>query len=631
MGLAGLPLGTLLGIFGAAGALVVVFYILKLRRRAVPVPFSRIWDSVLRDKQATELFSKLRRLLSLLLQLALLALLVLALGDPKPKEDLREGRHLVLLLDASASMKAVDVKPNRLAQAKAEAEKLVRGLGASDRAIVVQMGSVPTPRSSMSGDQTELLQAIGQVTASDTRADLEAGLSFGRDSLRGLPHGELVVIGDGAYGDAAALAAVSERVHLEGAEPRFVPIGKSGKNLSISEFSVRRYPLDKSRYEVMLEIANLNDAPADVELELSGDGVVVDVTRLKLGAKETLPRYYQDLAGASRTLTARIKAAPGSDDLPADDVAYALLPERRRARILVVTAGNTYLEASLLLDEYLDVSQIAPGAPLPDGKFDVAIFDAVAPVLDEHIGAALYLNPPAEGSPVPFGAAIEDFGFDTWERKSPVLRFMSMGDIQVSKGHAFKPTSGAGDKVLGASDHGPILVSGARAGHRFVALGFDPRDSDFVLRIGWPLFVLNTINAFIEEDTGYVSSYRTGDVWHIAVPGSLSTVSLLEPGGAKHAVPVSDGRAVFRGELAGFYKLSGGADDAPLGEFAANLSDLEESRIAPQKELVLAGKKASAVSVATVSLKSDLWIYLLLAVACGSLVEWITYHRRVTV
>jgi len=128
MGLAGLPLGTLFGIFGAAGALVVVFYILKLRRRAVPVPFSRIWDSVLRDKQATELFSKLRRLLSLLLQLALLALLVLALGDPKPKEDLREGRHLVLLLDASASMKAIDVKPTRLAQAKAEAEKLVRGL-----------------------------------------------------------------------------------------------------------------------------------------------------------------------------------------------------------------------------------------------------------------------------------------------------------------------------------------------------------------------------------------------------------------------------------------------------------------------------------------------------------------------
>ena len=626
MGLSGLPLGTLLGIFGAAGAVVVVFYVLKLRRRAVPVPFSRIWDSVLRDKQATELFSKLRRVLSLLLQLALLLLMVLALGDPRPKEDLREGRHLVLLIDGSASMKAVDVEPSRLAQAKTEAEKIVRGLGASDRAIIVQMGSVPTPRSSMSGDQTELLQAISQVSASDIRADLEAGLAFGRDSLRGLPHGELVVIGDGAYGDTAELSA---RVSLEGAEPRFVPIGKGSKNLSITEFSVRRYPLDKARYEVMLEVANLNDTPADVELELSGDGVIVDVTRLKLGANERLPRYYQDLAGASRTLTARIKASPGSDELPADDVAYALLPERRRARILLMTPGNTYLEAALLLDEYLDVTQVTPGAALPDGKFDVAIYDGVAPPIDDRIGSALYLNPPPATSPVPIAGDLEDFGFDTWDRKSAVLRFMSMGDIQVAKGHAFKPR--ASDKVLGASDHGPILVSGAQNGHRFVALGFDPRDSDLVLRIAWPLFVLNSINAFIEEDTGYVSSYRTGDVWHIAVPGSLSAVSLLEPGGAKHAVPVSDGRAVFRGEQAGFYKLTGGQDEAVLTEFAANLSDLEESRIAPGKELVLAGKKASAVSVAAASLKSDLWIYLLMAVIAVSVIEWVTYHRRVTV
>lgn len=629
MGLAGLPLGTLLGIFGAAGALVVVFYILKLRRRAVPVPFSRIWDSVLRDKQATELFSKLRRMLSLLLQLALLALLVLALGDPQPKEDLREGRHLVLLVDASASMKATDVKPTRLAAAKAEAEKIVRGLGASDRAIVVQMGSVPTPRSSMSGDQTELLQAIQQVSASDTRADLEAALSFGRDSLRGLPHPELVVVGDGAYGEPAELSELSSRVGLEGAEPRFVPIGKSGKNLSITEFSVRRYPLDKSRYEVMLEIANMSDTPTDVELELAGDGVLVDVTRLKLGPNERLPRYYQDLAGASRTLTARIKAAAGSDDLPADDIAYALLPERRRARILLVTPGNTYLEAALLLDEYLDVVQVAPGAATPEGKFDVAILDGVAPKLSGKVGAALYLNPPADGSPVPYGNPIEDFGFDTWERKSPVLRFMSMGDIQVAKGRAFKPA--AGDRVLGASDDGPILVSGAHDGHRFVALGFDPRDSDLVLRIAWPLFVLNSINAFIEEDTGYVSSFRTGEVWRVAVPGSLAAVNLIEPGGAKHVVPVSEGRAVFRGDLAGFYKLSGGSDEAVLGEFAANLSDLDESRIAPKRELVLGGKKASAVTIAPVSLESDLWVYLLLAVIAVSVVEWITYHRRVTV
>jgi hypothetical protein len=626
MTLAGLPLATLLGIFGAAAALVVVFYILKLRRRAVPVPFSRIWDSILRDKQATDWFARLRRVLSLLVQLALLALLVLALGDPKPKEDVRAGRHLVLLVDASASMKAVDVKPSRLHAAKQQAERIISGLAASDRAIVVQMGSVPVPLSSMSGDRSELLQALGRVTASDTRADLEAALSFGRDSLRGLGSAQIVVIGDGAYG---ATEELTKRVDLEKAELAFVPIGTSTKNLAITEFSVRRYPLDKSRYEVMLELVNLNDAPADVELELSGDGVVVDVTRLRLGASERLPRFYQDLAGASRTLTARIKAAGSSDELPADDVAYALLPERRRARILLVTAGNTYLEAALLLDEYLDVQQIAPGAPVPEGRFDVAIFDGVAPPVAQNIGAVLYLNPPQETSPVAYGNPIEDFGFDTWDRKSAVLRFMAMGDIQVAKGRAFKPEPA--DKVIGASDLGPILVSGARAGHRFIALGFDPRDSDFVLRIGWPLFVLNSINAFIEEDTGYVSSYRTGEIWRVAVPGSLPSVTFVDPSGTQHAVPVNEGRGVFRGERAGFYKVLGGPDGAQLAEFAANLSDLEESRIAPRKTLNVTGKPAAQVGVTKAGFHNEIWVYLLLAVLAVSVLEWVTYHRRVTV
>jgi len=71
MHLTGVPLQTLIQLGALAGAAVVVFYILKLRRRPVAVPFSKIWQKILRDKEATSLFSQLKRLLSLLLQLAL--------------------------------------------------------------------------------------------------------------------------------------------------------------------------------------------------------------------------------------------------------------------------------------------------------------------------------------------------------------------------------------------------------------------------------------------------------------------------------------------------------------------------------------------------------------------------------
>src|SRR5260370_32461228 len=125
---AGLPFAQLAVIFGIAGALVVVFYILKLRRRAVAIPFSPLWQRILRDKEATSLFSKLKRLLSLLLQLALLLLLVLSLGDPRAAATLIKGRNVVVLVDASASMQATDVAPNRLSVATDEVKRLIRGI-----------------------------------------------------------------------------------------------------------------------------------------------------------------------------------------------------------------------------------------------------------------------------------------------------------------------------------------------------------------------------------------------------------------------------------------------------------------------------------------------------------------------
>jgi hypothetical protein len=146
------------------------------------------------------------------------------------------------------------------------------------------------------------------------------------------------------------------------------------------------------------------------------------------------------------------------------------------------------------------------------------------------------------------------------------------------------------------------------------------------------LFVLNSINAFVEEDTGYVSSFRTGDVWRVPVPSSVDSATVIDPHGAHHTVPVKEGRAVYLGEEAGFYKLvTGAGSDATTSEFAANLSDLAESRITPATELALSGKKASSVSIGVPGSKREAWVYLLAAVIALSVIEWVTYHRRVTV
>jgi hypothetical protein len=113
MTLLGAPLSAVLGAFAAGGAALVALYVLRLRRRRVEVPFSFLWQRVVRDTESTALWRKLRRLISLLIQLTVLALLVFAAADPHLSAS-THGRSVVIVVDASASMQAVDVKPSRM-------------------------------------------------------------------------------------------------------------------------------------------------------------------------------------------------------------------------------------------------------------------------------------------------------------------------------------------------------------------------------------------------------------------------------------------------------------------------------------------------------------------------------------
>ncbi len=633
---AGLPLLQMLGILGGAAAFATALYILKLRRRAVAVPFSKLWERILRDKEATSLFSKLKRLLSLLLQIALLALLAISLGDPRAAATLIKGRNLVVLVDASASMKATDVASNRLGVAKDEVKKLIRGLGGSDRMLIAQMDAQITPTGPMSGDTSDLERALDQIEATDARADFPRALRFATDALRGVENAEIVVVSDGALGPASDGTGP---VKLGEAKLSYIPVGKGSRNVAITAFSVRRYPLDKSRYEVMLEVTNTGPEPEEIEMKLLGDGQLVDLTKLRLKPGERLPRFYPNLSGASRTLESRIQPLGQSkDELPADDHAYALLPERRRAKILVVTAGNTYLEAALLLDEYLDVSLMSPRDYLTKGadtKSDVILFDGVTPASPPR-AHAIYLDPRGPGSPVKVDAEIKSPGFDKIERKHPIVRWTALDDVNIARGHKLVPE--AADKVVGASDGGPLLVTGTRGGYKFVALGFDIRESDLPLRVAWPLLLLNSINYFLEEDANYISSFRTGDVFRVPLVTESPRAELTLPGGKKELVPVFEGRAVYLGQQAGFYELA--ATDAKPGEsganagkasFAANLLDREESTLTQTPELTVDGKKATAVEGFTVGVRREIWIYLLVAAVILTAIEWATYHRRITV
>jgi Ca-activated chloride channel family protein len=487
----------------------------------------------------------------------------------------------------------------------------------------------------MTGDSAALERELDAMEVTDAAADFPRALRFATDVLRGNAKGEIVVVSDGALGPAAD---ASGAVHLAQAALSFVRIGHSGRNVGITQFSVRRYPLDKSRYEVLLELSNTGPSSEEVEVQLLGDGSLVDLTRLKLASGEHLRRFYPLLSGASRTLEAKIALTDGTrDELPADDHAYALLPERHRSRVLVVTEGNTYLEAALLLGEYLDVTDVAPtgyAQAVAQGGWDAVIFDRVAPAEPPRV-SALYLDPSGPGSPVSVTKELAAPTFDKIDRAHPAVRYTALDDVNIAVGHKLVPESG--DRVVGASDGGasPILIAGTRSGFKFVALGFDVRKSDLPLRPAWPLFVLDCLDWFANEDSRYLSSFRTGEVWRVPVDGETQQALLKLPDGSSERVAVHDGHAVLLGERSGFYALTTipSAIGSPVATtaFAANLLDASESEIAPRDSLTVDGRTAGKLVGFRLGAQRDVWASLLLAAALLTAIEWATYHRRITV
>src|SRR6516165_2773682 len=107
---------------------IVIFYILKIRLRRVPVSTVLFWRQIFEEKQPRSIWQHLRHLLSLLVQLLFLMLLVLALGEPFFKWELLAARRLVLVVDNSASMNATDVAPTRLEAAKKIGRDLIARL-----------------------------------------------------------------------------------------------------------------------------------------------------------------------------------------------------------------------------------------------------------------------------------------------------------------------------------------------------------------------------------------------------------------------------------------------------------------------------------------------------------------------
>lgn len=581
--LAPLSLAQLGALLAVAFALLAWLHLRTPRPQRTRVPFLDAWDEVAPQQAARPTTWALTKSWPLLRAIAIVTLIAVALVDPKPSWLASPARTTLLVLDAGAHMRATDEKPSRFERAREIASGLLEQRAAGDRVMIAQLDSTLTALSGWIETRRERVQlqaAVDAARVSYQGTRFEALSKFARERLRGKPGAEVLLISDGAFQIAPAeLNALRDA----GVELRQLKVGLSADNLAIRTFAVRAYPWGGERCEALVDLENTGPLPRDVELALFEEGRPIDVRPFRLEARSRVRKLLEFGATGTR-FSARISAKAGAADAqPLDDEAYAVLAQAPPRRVLLVTEGQRYLESALALDRRLLVEKQAPEAYRSARGYDLVIFDRFVPS-DPPGVATLWLAPSdtaaATVAPYRVLGSIDRPFFDEARSEDPVLRSVSLRDVNIRR--AQRAQLEPNDEVLARSKLGPLIVKGVRVGVPFIALTFDVRESDLVLRTGWPILVSQLVRQLTAAGSAALDvplQLGRPQSRDLTAPGEVFA-KLRAPSGKTTDLDVRGQRVQLTPDEPGFYELR---SSGSLQLMAANVGSDAPATIEPRE------------------------------------------------
>jgi hypothetical protein len=610
-----------LGLLALALAIpIILLYMLRLRRREVRVSSTYLWAQVLRDREANTPWQKLRRNLLLLLQLLILLLLAIALARPYINVPSVTAGQTALLLDASASMNALDVNGGaRFAEAQRRAHDIIDLLRVGDTATIIRVADVPEVLTGYSADTTVLHAAIDAAQPSSAPADWTAALTLAAAGAAGAETFNVVIIGDGGIGAAAGFPPIPGDIE-------FVPVGVSRDNLAISAFASRALPGEPP--QLFAQLTNHSASDVEAIFSLRVDGELTRAERVTLPAQDGLPISIDDLPPEYERVEAGLTLPAESsfvDYLPLDNNAYAVSPGSGARRVLLMSEGNRFFEQVLRstpgVRTFLGSSQTG----IPPGEYDLIVLDGwLPPTLPP--GDLFVVNPPTSTPLFTVGGVIEGVTNLHVQRSDPRMTFVDFDAVNLLR---FREVSADWSEPLIESDQGALLLAGETEGRQVAILTFDVRDSDLPLQITFPILISSLLDWFTPEDVIADAVLGVGDVLALRPPLDAASLRVTLPDGVQRAVTLVASPSFAETGQPGFYgveivRADGVTDTA---SFAVNLFAPEESAIAPRASITLGQTEITPGGEPELG-QQEYWYWLALAALIVLLVEWYLYHRR---
>ena len=600
-------------LLGATVATVVFLYWLKPPPQRVVVPSTLLWDRLLKEKKRNTLLDRLRWWLSLMLALIIGLSVASGMGRPELSSPGRDVRNITVVIDNSATMATRTADGfTRWEHAVAHAGRVLGQGSASGQFLILDTSGQAPPGEP--GDRRSALEVLAELT-----------VSLGDEpQFPDLPEGEseIFFISDGVLVDDAP------------PEATLISVFEPAHNVGITAFQVEALPSEPTRFQAFVQVKNASDVGKQTTLRLSGsnEGGIRDT--LTLGPGETRGRSI-DLGSFERGPVRAVVTAD-SDAFPADDYAYGFLPIRTETRVLLVTRGNVYLENVLADEPRLSLAVVSPAQYDPQVSADVYIFDRFAPP-EAPGGPTLVFLPPDVEWLTQTLAVVEAPEVPGWNPAHPVLRFVALEDLRIDRAARIAmpeegdagPTSVVGEtgrapaaEVVVGSPLLPLVLVSERP-ERIVRVSFALEDSNFPLHPGFPIFLTNTLGWLMDEQVALARAPG-----QIEVPLAMAAVTDLE-GSDVATWPLSN-RTVFMADQPGLYTVAQG--DRRL-RVAVNLASTARTSVNDSgfTSDEITSASSTVLSDTEVGPNEELWMAFLLLALFLVVVEWVTYHRRLTV
>jgi Ca-activated chloride channel homolog len=641
---------------------IIAMYLLKLRRSEQVVSSIYLWQRMVRDLEANAPWQRLRRNLLLFLQLLFLLALIIALARPFTWVEGASGQAVIIILDNSASMNAVDVAPSRLEAAKTRARQLVTSLPDDAIVTIISAGQSATVLAASSQDRRQILQAIDSIQAGTSSSDMTTALQLTAAIAARQADAEVIILSDGR-------TSFPERISIK-ARVNYLPFGLSGENQAISLFNITQPP-GRGGLTAFAQITNYSDDIAQRRLELYSDDLLINAFDLEIPPNDQVSVLAEDLSPETQLLEARL-TKPGciepcvADALPLDDRAWAVYRSAESARLALVTEGNLFLEVAFNLLPNLDVTPLTPNqyeallsenpdpsTPLAE-PFDLIVFDYYIPQVMQTsppsndgdqpfspaetwtaslnqlpAGNLLFIAPPSSSTlfsvlgavdgPLPRPVALDD----------PLLANVNLSGVNVLTAAHIPLPDWARLIISGDSDSTsiPLLFAGEINGHRLAVLSFDLHHSDLPLQIAFPLLVSN-LTAWLApgKSANLPTNIAPGSLISLDLPLGIESAFVTRPDGSRVHITSDDGRLVFADtSQLGVYRVDWAGEESMA--FSINLFSPQESDIKPLENLQVFGIDSGDTQVQSGLARREWWRPLIFFALGILIIEWLVYHR----